>query len=287
MDEAMAWLAPDGSVTDLPVLWDAHGRFAPPVALTIDRVPGQPGGVVRQAQHGIREMALPLHIAEDSEALLRAKLRLLTRKFNQVGLGGKPLPGRLRNTAVDGVVREIAAYYTGGLELDESADSTSGPLVQKCVLTFSSPDPYWCGAQTTQTFTMGEQPKFFPIFPLRLSASQVVVENNITNDGDVDAYPVWTLTGPGAQIKIINLTTGQMIRLGDNALGAGEILTIDTRYGRKTVTKTDGTNLFSWLSNDSSLWALQPGANLMHLEMSGSTTQSAFAMAYTPRYLSP
>jgi hypothetical protein len=110
----------------------------------------------------------------------------------------------------------------------------------------------------------------------------------VTNAGDVEAWPVWTITGPGSGIVLRNLTTGQSMDFGVGALAAGNTVVVDTRPGAKTAVANGSINVFPFLSAASVLWSLQRGANAVRLEMSGAIAgASGLSLAYRPRYLSP
>jgi hypothetical protein len=192
-------------------------------------------------------------IKAETEVELRNKMRSILRMIN-------PLKddGILRCIAADGSVRELTCRYSGGLEGDESRENR-GIWWQKAILVFNADDPFWYDSSTiVQTFKLNENPgTFFPILPLRLVSSTVFADINIDNTGDVETYPEWIIQGPGETIKITNMTTGDVIYLDhtDAILQAGETVTINTSpYGpnKKTITKSDGTNVFYWLSDDSS-----------------------------------
>lgn len=283
MAEAIQWIDPDGVFTTLDVEWEVKGRFMPPIETKVDQVPGQAGGIPRSTRHGVREFLVMVWQSAGSDAALRTALRNFVRTMDPTRGSGK-----LRVTSPLGDQREITCQYKAGLDLDETLGDNSGPDYQKIPLAFTAFDPYWYAVSPiAESFTIGTQPLFFPLFPLRLSSSQVAVEDTLVNGGDIETWPVWTVTGPGSVIKLINLTTGEKIDLQTNTLGAGEVLTIDTRENVKTLTLQNGDNLFEWLSIDSSLWSLRYGNTLMHLEMSGATAASGLSVSYFPRYLSP
>ncbi|MCP3805370.1 phage tail family protein [Allokutzneria sp. A3M-2-11 16] len=278
--ESLVWIDPNGAMIPLDVEWAVSGRFAPPPVLVDEGVPEQPGARFREARHGVREFSLPLWITDSSPAALRARLRSMIAAMDPVR--GQ---GTIRLTSPTGDQREIYCRVSAGLELDETLGRTSGPLVQRAVPMFRAVDPYWYDiADTTDPFESGDTATFFPFFPLRLSSSSVFAEATITNSGDVETWPVWTITGPGSAITLRNLTTGEYMTL-TITLAAGESLTIDTRPGAKTVTKSDGTNQFPALSSASSLWALARGANALRVEMSGTTAASRVVLSRRHRYL--
>lgn len=64
----------------------------------------------------------------------------------------------------------------------------------------------------------------------------------VTNNGSVDSYPVLRVYGPCANPVITHVESGRQIALGIT-VPAGERVTIDTRPGRRTVTRRGGGTL--------------------------------------------
>lgn len=282
MTETVTWIDADGASTTLEVEWNTSGRFAPPVMFEEEGVPEQSGARLRNVRHGVREFVLPVWIEAATEAALRTAMRDLVKAMNP--LRG---PGKIRVQSPLGDEREITCSYTDGLDMRETIGETSGPLVQRAPVVFRAHDPYWQAvSDVTDTYSSGDPAPFFPFFPLRLSSSTVFADAAPDNTGDIDAWPVWTILGPGSTIVLRNLTTGYAMELS-TTLGSSETLTIDTRPGAKTVTKGDGTNLFTSLSTTSYLWPLSAGLNSVRVEMSGTTSASSVTLAFRPRYLSP
>lgn len=135
---------------------------------------------------------------------------------------------------------------------------------------------------TTTTFYKSGQ--FFPIFPLTLVNSSLFASLTVANDGDVVAWPIWTIEGPGSSISIRNQSTGAILSLTGVSLLAGESIQIDTRPNRRSITKA-GVNLFPYLSSTSTLWSLQRGDNGIQVEMGGTTDASRTTLRFTERYL--
>jgi phage-related protein len=281
-DEVTVWVDAEGSMLPLAVEWRASGRFAPPTEREEEAVPGQPGARLRTVRHGVRDFSLALWITGTDEADLRTQMRALT--YSMDGVRGD---GRIRVTAPGGDQREIACRVTAGLEMTEVLGDTSGPTAQRAVVTFRAVDPYW--QDTTDTASGpwaqgGTAAGFFPFFPLRLTSSEVLATAIVDNLGDVDAWPVWTIAGPGSTITLRNQSTGKVLTLDTTLLG-GESVVIDTRPGYKTVTKNDGSNLYGSLSSASSLWSLQRGANSIQIEIGGATSATSVSVLRRHKYL--
>jgi hypothetical protein len=154
------------------------------------------------------------------------------------------------------------------------------------VLIFRAADnPYWQDATDSSLgFGTLEPETFFGDMPLKLARDSISGGALVDNTGEVETWPVWTLIGPGTSFTLTNDTTGQTMKIVA-ALLAGESFVIDTRPGRKTVTKNDGTNLYPFLTTDSSLWTLAPGLNTVTATLEGATVDSIIDLTYRRRYL--
>jgi len=283
MTETFVWTDPDGTETSLQVERQTQGRFAPPTKFVTDTSPTMPGSLMRSARHESRRIVVPIVIQASTPTLLRDSLRDLNYALDPVRG-----PGTLTVTGPDGYDRIVNAYLEDGMGLDETLnETTNGKTWQRASLQFFCEEPYWLDATSTSE-TIGyaaTTSTFFPLFPLILTSSSVFGSATINNTGDVQTWPRWTVTGPGSAIYIRNLTSDEMIYL-DTTLTAGETITIDTAPGIRTITKNDGTSLFSAMSTDSVLWPLIVGNNRVQLEMSSATASSSIAYSYERRWLS-
>lgn len=284
-DELVQWVAPDGTVTQLSgtaeIDWvfGVQGRFMPPVDFTEEDVPFQDGTMLREVRARPREVVMPVDFMADDIADLRLQLREIVRLFSPMAGDG-----RLRITSYDDGQRELVCRYRSGLEIVEEFTQVAG--WQRAVIVLRAFDPYWADvSDTSQLWTTTEQATFFPFFPLRLSSSEVFVAASVDNAGDVDAWPVWQVIGPGSALVLRNLTTGKSLELA-TTIAAGSTVTIDTRPGAKTVVDESGANLFGDLSATSDLWSLIAGSNSVQVELGGSTGATQVSLLYKRRYLS-
>lgn len=284
MTESVFWVDPDDGVTELDCEWDASGRFAPNPVFEADGVPGQSGKRLRFVRHDVHEFAMKFWLYEPSEELLRTTLRSTIYKMDPTrGIG------RLRVVAPGGDSREIFCRVASGLGVSEVLGEDSAFYAQRIAATFLAHDPYWYAVGDTAIVYTGdtEVATFFPFFPLRLSASSVFVNDSaISNPGDLEAWPVWTIEGPGSNIVMSNLTTNESLTL-NTAVSSGQSVTIDTRPGAKTVLNDDGTSLFPLMTATSTLFSLQRGDNHIQVAMDSTTTTSAIRLAFRPRYFAP
>lgn len=275
-----------GAASGVYLLRGAKGLGGPSLAVNEDKLPYAPGTRLRRLSTPPARLDLPIEIRAASVALLDTLMDTL-RGWVLPGTEASAEPETvfLRCVRDDGASREIEGIYVGGLEGDEAA---GGTLWQKAVLSLYCSDPYWRDtAETEVTFTNGVGLRlWFPLYPYDLSPSAVFAEQTITNTGQVETWPVWTITGPGSDPTLTNLTTGEVLAL-DLTLADGDVVTIDTNERgatAKTITNQNDVNLWPFASATSVLWPLQRGANEIRVAMSGTSGDSAIELAYRRRW---
>lgn len=109
----------------------------------------------------------------------------------------------------------------------------------------------------------------------------------VVNTGQVDAPVQITFYGPATNPKVENQTTGEYIKL-NKTLIAGDVVEINTAFGEKTVTITNGvtvTNGMAYLDLASTFWSLAQGDNLVRFTDDASTTTARCQLTYKNRYL--
>ncbi|MFD6490677.1 phage distal tail protein [Streptomyces sp. NPDC060188] len=265
----------------------AKGLDMPQYSFTTDESPGIDGYALRDVRAQGKEIILPLAFwANDSRQGYLARRRAFIKSLNP-----KRGVGTLTLTQPDGDVRSIGAYYTGGLEGDESLDAAGE---RWCInaLTFGCPSPYWIGAEVSQTFRAGTSGTFLPFLPLTVGDSQVLGAVTVDNDGDDLAYPRWTITGPATQISLTNTVTDPVtgspvakVLVLTRTITSADTIVIDTRERRQTAVLNGTTNCWPDLSSASELWPLEAGVNSLTLTVTGSTSATSVQLTYQPRYL--
>lgn len=257
----------------------AKGLDMPQYAFTQDESPGIDGYAIRQVRAQGKEIALPVAFwADDSRTAYLARRRTLIRSLNP-----KRGEGTLTVTQSDGTARTIGARYTAGLEGDESLDA-SGARWCIGVLTFACPSPFWLGASVTTEWRTAVSGTFLPLLPLAVGNSQVLGSVTVDNDGDDDAFPVWTITGPATSVSLTNVTTGEVLVL-TRTITISDTVVIDTRERQQTAVLNGVTNLWGNLSSSSTMWPLVTDLNDLTLTVTGSTSATRVRMTYQPRYL--
>jgi len=257
----------------------AKGLDMPAYNFTQDESPGIDGYAIRQVRASGKEIVLPIAFwADDSRAAYLTRRRTLIRSLNP-----KRGEGVLTVAQADGTARTIGARYSAGLEGDESLDA-AGARWCMGALTFACPSPFWLGPEATTEWRSAATGTFFPVLPLVVGDSQVLGAVTVDNDGDDDAFPVWTVTGPATVVSLTNVTTGDVLVL-TRTITVGDTIVIDTRERQQTALLNGVTNLWGDLSDASTMWALEPGMNDLTLTVTGSTSNTRVRMTYQPRYL--
>lgn len=288
MTETITWITPTGTTipfdgtAGLRLIEGPANRFAPPVNLSTDETPGVDGAHIRSTKYGPRTIDVAIGVEGSTATECRSRLRTLLQ-----ATAADRGAGTLRFVAPGGDTRDITAIYQGGFEGD---DTNADPALTDYpfVVQFYAADPlFQASADSTDSWTVDSGVPFFPIFPLQLSSSEVFAAPSITNAGDVETYPVWTITGPGSVVRLSHVATGRVLAW-DGTLGVGEVLTLDARgRGQSTTPKAallqDGSNVFELLS----AWDFFPlavGSQTVQIEMSGADANSAVSARWRHRY---
>ena len=285
----VAWTAPNGEELGLThvgpgagirLLAGAEGFGAAPRQVTTQAL-ATGGTYPRWSSAGERLLALPLHFQAATTDELVDLRRMAARLFlATTPPASTPRPGRLRVTRGDGTWREIEAYYLDGLSWTD--EWSFGPLMDRAVLQLLAPDPFWYG-EIVVALDFGSAPgrsyltRYETVSPDR-TLGEVVVDV----EGEVNADPVWTITGPADSTTIRYAASGPGITLG--AIAAGGSLTVNVED--KTITDHTGANRVASVAwPTSTLFQLQPGANRLLVSISaGVDGQSGVHLTYRPRY---
>ncbi|MEV4672744.1 hypothetical protein AB0K34_13900 [Actinomadura sp. NPDC049382] len=291
----VTYIDPDGHVWD----WSTPGSQCralsvtgiggPPAAYTDTSLAG--GGSLPQAFSAAkRSIVIGLHVFDDtSQAGLLDLLDRLTFALWH-DRAGVPTPGVLRFARPDGTARQIEVFCTSGPpQTEEEASRDAYQRDTSYGLTFESGlDSLFQDADPVGPLVFAAPPVSGgvpPMPPVLLTPSTTLGETTVYNTGNGDAYPTWTITGPGVP-TLTNVTTGREFSLGVT-LSAGEVITVDTRPTLQSAIDQDGVDRWGDLvkSTPRDLWTLVPGANLLNLELASAGTGSQISMLYHRRWL--
>jgi hypothetical protein len=160
-------------------------------------------------------------------------------------------------------MRQIALRYSAGLSLPRG---NAMPSTQQ-VFAFQAvalDDPTWYDPDELSEFWTvagGGGGWGFPLgLPAGFGAGVIGAPTTLHTAGNWRTYPIIQIAGPGDTILIENTSTGEKIEFDPAySIGAGEIITIDTTPGVKTVTNNLTGNIVSELTDDSDLGTFHLG----------------------------
>jgi hypothetical protein len=285
-DDELGWFTMNG-----PASWGAA-----PIELVTDEL-SRGGEQVRFIRNKPRRLQWPIYVFGDDHQQYIDRMRRIVRAFTMTSQ--RKSHGYLRIQRPDGRYREIACYYEQGFE----GEAEQGHLWSKHVITLYCPDGYWSGDRpitAERSFTAPENPdvpgqpaSFYTRF-MYVTSSQIVsapgagetANTEINNPGDVDAWPVWTITGPATKVTCVNATLGLRFAV-TYTLTAGQSITITTN--RPTVRGPGDANLSKYVdwfnvAGGAYLWPLTDGVNQILFQVDGAGTGTKIQMAFTPRH---
>lgn len=265
----------------------ASGLDMPPFTLHMDESPNLDGSMVRGARASARPILLPIFVyGIDRQTLRQFKAKLANALNPKFGYSV------LTFIEQDGQPRRLRCYYAGGMEGNESVGSSGFTWISYGIQ-LTAADPYFYGDTTVALdWSFGTEQPFLgnPFLPLNLNKGTVSKGTLIIdNPGDIEAWPVWELTGPLRRFEIIGpdgTSFGIPLQAGGlDALAAGRTLTIDCRPGYKTAVDQTGMNYFPLLSANPSLWSVPPGTSIAQGDLLAGSGTSKVKLTLYPRYL--
>jgi hypothetical protein len=267
----------DGGSIDLTdhlnydVLWGVNGRWMPPYNYTSEYVYTYPGQVLRIKQTAPRVIDLPIKVMGSSIENVRENLRALNNAFSY-DLGS----GKLKVVTADGKTRMINLYYSDGMGFQETSDTAYPSVFYMFSPEFTAFDPYWYDPLENEVWlnaTAGE-----------IGESSINSKITLYNEGDVPAWPVWSLTGAFTECEIQNLTTGALFDLQETVPTSQRVY-LDTRPGNHNVLRNHVTVDYGNLTTDSKLFPLVPGPNEIVPIFTNSDANTELRVRWVNKYL--
>lgn len=152
--------------------------------------------------------------------------------------------------------RALDVFFTDGMVFSPPREGQWDNFSVTEELTFTAFNPLvYDPTQITATIsTLTEQLVLPMTFPFILGAYQGTT--NIVYGGTWEEFPVIEIAGPAKNVSIFNLTTDRRLDYTGEILG-GDTLTIDLRWGYKTVVDVCGNELIQHLFGDIGAFSLQ------------------------------
>jgi hypothetical protein len=203
--------------------------------------------------------------------------------------------GQLRKTFPDGRVRDIDVLVEQGPTFDRGGAGWDEWATDDIIRFIAHNPTFYDPTQVSTSFDFSTfEELVFPIdFPIAFFATSFDETDTLVYSGSWLSYPEIIMTGPMNNPIITNTTTGEKIELDYN-ISSGEIVTVTTNYGNKTVTNGDGDNLIGTLTTDSDLatFHIAPdpeapdGNNVFRAQGSGADSSvTNMVVKYYTRYI--
>lgn len=280
--EFTQYIAQDGFVynfdTDDKFLMSETGLGLPPIDYITQRGPFQHGETL--IDYRLRPRVIQMVHRRNScsrQDYWDARSDLLDHIRPNRSLSGSIEPGTLRKVLPNGAMRDIKVLIEQGPEFAARSLDKWDEFGIYETLRFIAHDPiFYSPVAVTSAFTLAPLNELvfynavtgvsalsinFARGPARYAdmGRGLVFENGVidniittTHDGSWISYPTITITGPLNGATIVNQSTGESIKMNYD-IGTGEVVTIVTEYGAKSVTNNAGVNLIGTLSPTSSL----------------------------------
>jgi hypothetical protein len=253
----------------------------------MDESPNLDGAMFRGARAASRPILLPIYVYGIDRKTLRELKRRLATALN-------PKFGYCVLTFIeqDGEPRRLKCYYLGGMEGSEAVGASGFTWVSYGIQ-LTAADPWFYGdTEVAADWYFGTAQPFLgnPFFPVKLSKGTPSSPSlTIENPGDIEAWPVWTITGPLKSLEFTGPDGKQKWGIpaqvgGADALQAARTLTVDCRPGYKTLKDDQGMNYFPLLSSNPSLWSVPPGTSTFKADLVAGSGTPTVKMTLSPRY---
>lgn len=251
------------------------GWGAPQFEFVIDNMPGG-GQSVREVQQQEMRLVWPMHVWGETHLHFVSRIRTIRSALIMTSV--RKQPGILRITRPDGTARQCRVMYESGLEGRAGEDwKFANPPI-----TLFLPDGCWTDVDDVQV-TQDFQPGVSWFSPFRtVSPPGVGGDLTIDNNGDMPAFPMWTVSGPMSQLTATTYTTGYAFTVTYPLL-AGEQMTLTSKP--QTVLGPGAANLGDFVNWPAArIWRLEPGENNVSFAMQDAAAGSAVTLSYKRRY---
>lgn len=235
---------------------------------------GQDGGWTSKQLFDARFISFPMYIsgpAQDVETKRREFAAVLRRKnltLRVVTYGGNE-------------------YMTKVVVLDAPAPITRlmNRVDYKINLKADDPIMYDNGADDDLLATVGKtvQGGFEIPFEIPLEIEAGSGPMAVSNLGNETVYPLIKIKTKATNPQLINITTGQMVKVEINTTDVDELV-INMHPLAKTVT-FNGLNVYGLLSAGSAFWGLSPGNNLIELITDVPSEETEAELYYRSGYI--
>lgn len=258
------------------ILTDIEGLGGVETTLITTRSPNQDGVTHHNTILDGRPLVIKGGIVgKDKEDMFR-KRRELSSTFNPKTNGVLTYKNNALERSIDCVVELGPAW---GKQIKR---------MQEFMIQLYCPNPLLNGFEKSEEIAQWLGGLAFPLkLPTRF-ATKSTPKMNIVNEGDVETHINITVVGPTTNPKLINITTGEFIKI-NRTLTSSDRLYISTEFGNKKVIIKDNegneTNVFNWIDLESTLFSLQVGDNVLEYTSDDEVDKARIFIKYKNRYV--
>jgi hypothetical protein len=257
-----------------------------PVTHLTKRAPYQDGESLVCSHFEPRQVSFDVRIQAADFTALQAAVRAVSAAFNPL-IG----PGALIFTKEDGSQYVLWCIGNNTPSMSPVRRTTT---VQYCTIDLIAHDPFWYTYPSNIAY-FGMGTLRFP-FSFPFSFPSITPAQTLINEGDAAAGCKIVITGEITNPSISRSWTDAFGNVNTDtmsftlAMTAGEVLTITTGMGNKTITlKHDDdsydSNPFQYLDPDSVFWELVPGDNLVEANSSAISPGTTVSVEYSDKFV--
>lgn len=251
--------------------------------------PYQDGESIVNARWKSRTITIGVNIAADDDDAYEAARQAL---INILGTIRQDV--YFRATYPDGRQRQLDTRYLAGLTLP--IEASAGMYRTKSAFQLLAYRPLWYDPVTlVWSFALGSGDSSFKwatSWPVGWGVSTIDSSETKLYPGTWDDLPIIEITGPADDLVIENESTGEKLDFTGHDIDASEVVTLDLRYGRKSLTSSTGNTTLAHLTNDSDLGtfhvAADPdapgGLNIFRVACTGAQAGTLIQMRLNPKY---
>lgn len=256
------------------------GVGVPPIRTSKSDLIGAHGGNIWYQKYGMRVIGMEISIVEGSSSDYFNAVRNILSATGSID----EEPSEFKITRWDGVVRIINVRpYRAPISAELPGEST---MMSALRIELAAENPFFGSNTTTSENITLSDPGGFPLAaPLPMPLGSMVVNTaTITNNGEIEDYPVIRINGEVSNPTITNKTTGKYFKIKKN-ISYGNYVEIDYDIKEGTRVLYNGTdNYIKYLEGD--LFTLDSGDNIIAFTASEYSSTASASVTWRDKFLS-
>lgn len=161
---------------------------------------------------------------------------------------------------------------------------TDGSTFVHTVVSLEAGDPYWTSVNQ-QSRVISPAGVGLGLLGPNQSLSELILATSfgtgateITNDGDVRAYPIWRINAPFTEFTLVSQWGETLKWVGNKTSGYIEV---NTKLG--TVEDETGANMYANLDPAPRFWSVRPGSTTANIQVTNPTSDTIITATWNVR----